>query len=443
MAFENTQAASKSLTENVSSGWDTTFGVSVDVSDSSLVQNFNNATNDIITAGSNLGTSIYNIGSSAASLFEGSQYEAVGDAVGSASINFLNQRIERLKQMWTTTTQISVKSLMDEIAPYCYNPIDAVEVLSDKISGAVGYLLGVDGDDWGEVFANLGTDYTESLMSDPTVLDSVSNLKAVQTVANTLSGITSSIAVVQGILKILEPAFPYLEIAASLGCVFMSCGSTAPEATSRTTQTVQSVCQQLTSLAIKEIKNACFNIKLQVPSLLVGVMEQLSVKEAVASYSSNNSVLSFLNTVFDEQFYQETKMSLTWMETINETINTYFGWAENGGEGLLDNIFESSNGTSMKAKFVTSLTKNFMHNAVKLAQQKSHIIAYHETGWTTTTNYADYASLGDPIASNFNSVTETSPVVIALNKNLGESPITDEDSIRSISHIIYNSKYSI
>lgn len=437
MAWENTVNSSNNFME-ATTGWDTTFGV--EVSDNYTSIENSAVAGGIVEAGTDLGNSLYSLGQATSGIFEGEQYIDAADAVASSAINFLNQRIERLKSAWTTTTQVSIKGLMNEVAPYCFNPTEAVSVLSTKITSVVGYLLGVDGDDWGEIFSNLGTDFAESLVSDPTVMDSISNLKAIQAVAQTMNVITQSIDVVKAIFKILEPAFPYLEIASNLGSVLMSGGTTAAEATSRTTQVAQALVQQLVAVAIKQLKEVVFNIKLQVPELLVGVLEQMSVREAVSSYTGDSNVLNFLSNVFDDQFYQETQMNLTWADTINETLNQYFGWAENDGSGLVDMIFDSRNGSNMKAKFLSGLTKNFMKNAVKLAQQKSNIIIYGDQGWTTSHNYE---SLEDPIASNFKSSTASSPLEEALNKNLGESPITDEESIRSISYLVYNAKYSI
>lgn len=437
MAWENTVNSSNNFME-AATGWDTTFGV--EVSDNYTSIENSAVIGNVVEAGTDLGNSLYSLGQSASGIFEGEQYIDAADAVASASIDFLNQRLERLKSAWTTTTQVSIKGLMNEVAPYCFNPTEAVSLLSTRITSVVGYLLGVDGDDWGEIFSNLGTDFAESLISDPTVMDSITNLKAVQAVAQTMNVITQSIDVVKALLKILEPAFPYLEIASNLGSIFMSGGTTAPEATSRTTQVAQALVQQLVAVAIKQLKEVVFNIKLQVPELLVGVLEQMSVREAVSSYTGDSNVLNFLSNVFDDQFYQETQMNLTWMDTINETMNQYFGWTENGGSGLVDMIFDGRNGSNMKAKFLSGLTKNFMKNAVKLAQQKSNIIIYSDQAWTTSNNYE---SLEDPIASNFKSSTSKSALEEALNKNLGESPITNEESIRSISNIIYNAKYSI
>lgn len=437
MAWENTVNSSNNFME-AATGWDTTFGV--EVSDNYTSIENSAVIGNVVEAGTDLGNSLYSLGQAASGIFEGEQYIDAADAVASASIDFLNQRLERLKSAWTTTTQVSIKGLMNEVAPYCFNPTEAVSLLSTRIISVVGYLLGVDGDDWGEIFSNLGTDFAESLISDPTVTDSITNLKAIQAVAQTMNVITQSIDVVKALLKILEPAFPYLEIASNLGSIFMSGGTTAPEATSRTTQVAQALVQQLVAVAIKQLKEAVFNIKLQVPELLVGVLEQMSVREAVSSYTGDSNVLNFLSNAFDDQFYQETQMNLTWMDTINETMNQYFGWAENGGSGLVDMIFDGRNGSSMKAKFLSGLTKNFMKNAVKLAQQKSNIIIYSDQVWTTSNNYE---SLEDPIASNFKSSTSKSALEESLNKNLGESPITDEESVRSISNIIYNAKYSI
>lgn len=437
MAWENTVNSSNNFMD-AATGWDTTFGV--EVSDNYTSIENSAVIGDVVETGTDLGNSLYSLGQSASGIFEGEQYIDAADAVASASIDFLNQRLERLKSAWTTTTQVSIKGLMNEVAPYCFNPTEAVSLLSTRITSVVGYLLGVDGDDWGEIFSNLGTDFAESLISDPTVMDSITNLKAVQAVAQTMNVITQSIDVVKALLKILEPAFPYLEIASNLGSIFMSGGTTAPEATSRTTQVAQALVQQLVAVAIKQLKEVVFNIKLQVPELLVGVLEQMSVREAVSSYTGDSNVLNFLSNVFDDQFYQETQMNLTWMDTINETMNQYFGWSENGGSGLVDMIFDGRNGSSMKAKFLSGLTKNFMKNAVKLAQQKSNIIIYSDQAWTTSNNYE---SLEDPIASNFKSSTSKSALEEALNKNLGESPITNEESIRSISSVIYNAKYSI
>lgn len=441
MNWNNTTNSANQLVNTVNDpeGWKTGWGV--EVNKTGIGQSLGFDTSGIVENGSNTISSIISTGNSLAGTFtDGSQYVELADAAGSAALNYLNQKIQRIKDAWTTTTPITVKTLLGEIAPYCMDWPTAVNKLSERISSVVGYMLGVNADSWQTLGDNLLIDVSQSLLTDPAVTSAVSNLDIVQGFASGLSVITNTYSTIKSIFNMLEPLFPYLEIATNLAAMFMTGGTSGMEASSKTTQVVQAECQKLISLLLGSARKALYNIKFNVPSILVGALETLSVRDAMMGYGTDSNVNAWLSAIFDESFYQQTLNSFTWSKTINETLNQTLGWAENT-QTIYEQILGDSSewGSDMKDRFLSNLTANFMKNALTEARRKAYIQDPSEIIWIDSN---DFSSLQDSILSDFTTADgNLSSLDKLLNKNLDESPITDESSIRLISYNIYTNVY--
>lgn len=439
--FNDTLESFDSIKQTVSGDWSTGWGV--EVNHSQYADDFNNhLTNGVqglVEAGITYGNNIYSTGQNLITTFtDGQQYVELADAAGSAALNYLNDKIQRIKDAWTTTTSVSVGAILGEVAPYCVDFSTAISKVGERVSSLVGYLLGVNGDSWEDLGTNLLNDVSSSLLNDPAVQSSVSNLGIIKTFASALETVTSIVNVVNAVLKILEPAFPYLEIATNLVLSMWSGGTSSVEAGSKMTQTVEQECQKLISLLAYSLRKALYNIHIEVPVLLVGALETLSVRDAMAGYDSEMS--DWLKAIFSDEFYKNTINSLTWQKSISESLNTIINWSSSDASQIIADMLGTDDqtllGENMKNRFLSSLTVNFMNNALRDARKKAYIPIPGSIEWL---NSADFGSMMDSILGNFETpTTSTSNLDKILSDDYDLSPITDEESVRSVSKMIYD-----
>lgn len=435
--FNDTQESFDSLKQTVSGDWSTGWGVEVE--HESYSDDFNENLSGVVDAGLTFGNNIYSTATTFVSNFTDlDQYVDVADAAGSAALNYLNDKIQRIKDAWTTTTSVSVGAIIGEVAPYCIDFPTAVSKVSERVSNLVGYLLGVSGDSWEDLGWNLSNDFSSALLNDPAVQSSVSNLSTIKTFASALNTVTSMVNVINTILKVLEPAFPYLEIATNLVLSFFSGGTSSVEASSKLTQTVEQECQKLISLLAHSLRKALYNIHVSVPVVLVGALETLSVREAMMGYDSE--VSDWLKAVFSDDFYQDTINSLTWQKSISEALDSVINWSSADASEIIADMLGTDDqtllGENMKNRFLSSLTVKFMNNALRDARKKAYIPIPGSIEWI---DRSDFNSMLDSILGNFETPEESeSKLDKILRDDYDLSPITDEESIRVVSKSIYD-----
>lgn len=435
--FNDTLESVDSLTQTVTSDWSTGWGVEVETE--TLPDNLNINLTGVIEAGVNFGNNIYSTGANLVNTFtDGGQYVDLADAAASSAINYLNEKIERIKSAWTTTTSVSVGAILGEVAPYCMDFPTAISKVSNRISSLLGYLLDVNGNTWSDLGTNLLNDVSSSLLNDPSVQGAVSNLGIIKTFASALNVVTSIVDTVNAVLKILEPAFPFLEIATGLVLSVWSGGTSSVEASSKLTQTVEQECQKLISLLANSLRKALYNIYVDVPVILVGALETLSVRDAMMGYDSEAN--GWLRAIFDNNFYRETINSLTWQKSISEALNSVINWSSQDASKIITDLLGEEDqailGENMKNRFLSSLTVNFMNNAVAEARKKAYIPIPGSIEWLTS---EDFGSMMDSILGNFETEsTSTSNLDRILNDDYDLSPISDEESIRVVSKTIYD-----
>ena len=199
-----------------------------------------------------------------------------------------------------------------------------------------------------------------------------------------------------------------------------------------------------------------YNIKIKVPVALVGALDSISVRDYMMGYTSSeaSSFIKWMKDAMGSDIYKRTINSLVFDDYIEKYFTKYIPGYGSGGNltmnsvlNDLSNIIAGENGTNfygdiMKGKFLSNLTTTFMTNAVDLARKKAYISDTNSIYYNTlnTNNIGDSNLNIEGIGSNFldkdNSANKNSTDVL-LGKNLGESPITDENSIRIISYNIY------
>ena len=452
MAWEQTIESINNISNTIGSSdsWNASWGVdTVDVNwgtPNALINLGDNLSGAARAGYSNASVSLSNTISGVVNTFtDGNQYVNVADAAGSAVIDYLNSKLERLKKAWTTTRPVTVQAIMGEISPYVTDFGTAIEALTSRLTTLASYLLGVEGSNTGDIVEDLkqlglntAYDFTNYITNDPSLQEAVSNMSAVQAYASGLNFITQTISTIQAVLNVIEPVFPFLEIAASLALTIWSGGTSAMEASSKTSEVVQKECQSIIKLVLASIKKVLFKIKLNVPEILLGSMNALSVREAVLSIGDStnyDSVGGWIQSMFSEDFLADAENSSNWIVSIEDALNNTINWAESANSSLINTITGNDKqwGEVAKNKFLSTFVANFMNQAIQNARKKSYVPNYDSDDWITSAVYDTI------LGSDFNdSMSEvSSPLDIVLNDNTEENPIYDESSLRIVTYSIF------
>lgn len=427
MAWSSTTQSAKETASIFSSGWnDNPFGVTI-----ATTSSLGNLYGVGDTLSSSLSTSLNYLtqaGVDVASAFTDSQqYLDVLDAAGSVSLNFLNNKVQRIKDLWNTKDTITIGALLGEIAPYALNWKEAGSLLTKRMNSFINYLLGTSGDSWLDTLNSLGTQATNSLLSDPSLTSSISNLKMIQAYGNTLNSMASIITGAQEVMKYLEPLIPVSEILVNFATAWINGGTSAALGSTQMAEAVQKTCQKLGILALQCIKKMVYSVKISVPSLLTGALDSLSVKEAV---SLRADLPDWIKSIFNDSYYQDTVNSLTWQTSINKALNETLGTVTDWSNFNFEN--GTTRGNVLKQNFLSSVVKNYMYGsggAVAKARAAAHM--------SSSTDIKEYSGNTKKIEdSSVN--TDNSNLDNDLDNDLNESPLSDEWSLIQVSGKVYS-----
>ena len=296
-------------------------------------------------------------------------WESWGDlasATGDATLDFINKQLDNLKKSITQTQKISIKSLIGVVSPYVLNLEDAIDILGEKIDDFEANLK----DNLNQWFTDTLSDYGDYLMNDSGVQSAMSGLnivKAYGTVMNTYNTISSSVSKV---LETVEPFIPTVEILVALAQCWIN-PTAVGEATTKTSEEVQKQIQKLISVGLQPIRKYLYNIEIDIPTILLGALNNKSVRDALVANTGDD----WLKSIFDEDFYNDTMYSLTWENTIKSAKNDVDTMVNNWGNFNFTDINGNSitRGEFMKSKFMTKFTKTFMKNAVSEARKVAYI----------------------------------------------------------------------
>ena len=316
--------------------WGSSWGVSSESNDliSSVTEGVPAAGQEVVDTFNGLGKDIDTTVSLAENIFtDGSQYTEVWDALSSAATKYKEDMIERIKSLWTTPATITIGSIMEEVAPYALNTSDAVKLLVKKLLNFSTYLTGIDSfsDDsgsWWQSLENMGVEIGSDILGDSAVTSSLSKLSVIQSYASGVQTVVNAIDGVQSILKKIEPLIPYIEILCefSLGCEFRIGPVTKFQSITKgaqdTVANASKLAERLIAQSIYDLKKYLYSIKLTVPSLVVGSLQSLSVKEALVGYEGLDGQLDISNVLFGDVFYLNTANSLTVARAIDASLNS-------------------------------------------------------------------------------------------------------------------------
>lgn len=234
-------------------------------------------------------------------------WENLGDAAAAAALNYLNSLLEKVKKALTSTTQVSVSTLIGEVAPYCINISQTGSVLGKKLKSLM--------ENMGEWFEssliqelnNLG----DAFLDDPNITSAVSNLKVIQAFSTTLNSIASMLDTVTKVMYVVEPAIPLVEILANMALSFFSGGTSLVTATNQMQEYIISLTQTLMVRVFETFRKLIFNISFKVPSFLVTSLSSLKFNEATDISEENQSTWTASKNSGWGQFVSSSSSLLT------------------------------------------------------------------------------------------------------------------------------------
>lgn len=372
------------------------------------------------------------------------QYEELLDAAGNSVQNYLNNKINRIKDLWNTKVDVTIQSIVGEVAPYALKMENIGSNLDKKITKMMGFILGTGSNngDYRSLLNDLGQDALDSLKSDSSLNKSISSLSAVQAYANTFNIISQGISVISKIKTIYETIQPVLSISSNLALTFWSCGTSAAEASNTMVEEVEKSVSVIETMILFAVKKLLFPLTIKLPALIVGAVDTISVRSAMLGLGEE---YGWLGTLFNDDFWNDLEYTLSVSDSISEALSAiktaknsiesdYNLWVEMGKLLEDDSRAGLSRGDIMKNLFMKEFTKSYMGSVSASARKTAYIPNY------SSVSYFSKKSDSDQYSSNATSAN--TPVSMAVwryqrNDYSKQNPIKNLESLVKISKTLY------
>lgn len=210
------------------------------------------------------------------------QYLQAVDAAHAATLDYLNDKLESIIKYLTDTSEVTVGTILGEVAPYAMNPKEAWTALKNRLGELVSKL------DFTEILGDISQDALSSILSNETLINSVANINAIQGLVASATAINNVWNTAENILKSIEPILPPIEILAAWSGTWVN-PALASEASQKSLTYGQMLLDWAMSKATILLKKYVYSIKLTVPSFILDTMNTLSVKSAVTEWSWGES----------------------------------------------------------------------------------------------------------------------------------------------------------
>lgn len=387
--------------------------------------------------------------------------------VGRAARVFLDNKLNAIKEAWLKPQTVTVKALMGEIAPYAIDFKTASSTIVTRAKKLTAYLLGSDSSDsWMSILNDLGGQMGDFITGDPGVKNAIGSLTIVTQAADIMEGMSSTIDLIKQVTKVIETIMPIAEITVDLALVFYSGGLSATKATEELKKQSEDLIMRATAVASGIIRKYVYNMQLQVPALLVGAVKATSVRDTVKSFKDETTYDRVMRSILDDDFYNETIASDTWIESYRQTRRKYGigsnfdkignAWLENAvawSKGKADDVEDAlnkirsnsvyqytesarrlaeANSKMLKDMFISEFTQNYLKNLKDAARENVAIPReIKESSWVKYDNNGStgqkhtYSSLNNVLLTTL--VKESNPFAC------------DERTIRLNSKDIYDS----
>ena len=210
------------------------------------------------------------------------QYLQAVDAAHAATLDYLNDKLESIIKYLTDTSEVTVGTILGEVAPYAMNPKEAWTALKNRLSEVMSKL------DFTEILGDISQDALSSILSNETLVSSIANINAIQGLVASATAINNVWNTAENILKSIEPILPPIEILAAMSGIWVN-PALASEASQKSLTYGQMLLDWAMSKATILLKKYVYSIKLTVPSFVLDAVDTLSVKSAVTEWSWGES----------------------------------------------------------------------------------------------------------------------------------------------------------
>ncbi len=298
-----------------------------------------------------------------------SQLQDVGDAVGSASIDYLASQLEKLKNLWNQRTTITVKSMIGEVAPYAAalsqgKGGETISLLGNKISELYNNLTD-------NVFSldalkgsakEAGQEYLTFLSQNSNITSSIASINVVKGVVNTVDTASRAIDRVSTIMKTLEPIMPIVEVTASIAASWITGGTSAAEAMNKLAEEAQKLLQDTTRWALNSIKEYLYNIKIEVPTIILSNLKSLSLRDdfSIITDKNDEDYNEALQFLFDSGYTLPVADTSTYKNSIISALNTV--------NSDVKSFYNFGLSAEAQKTFLGNIAKNFMTSVVNNAR---------------------------------------------------------------------------
>ena len=214
--------------------------------------------------------------------WDANQYLQAVDAAHAATLDYLNDKLDSIIKYLTDTSEVTVGTILGEVAPYAMNPKEAWTALKNRLGEVMNKL------DFTEILGDISQDALSSILSNETLVSSIANINAIQGLVASATAINNVWNTAENILKSIEPILPPIEILAAMSGIWVN-PALASEASQKSLTYGQMLLDWAMSKATILLKKYVYSIKLTVPSFVLDAVDTLSVKSAVTEWSWGES----------------------------------------------------------------------------------------------------------------------------------------------------------
>ena len=255
--------------------------------------------------------------------WDANQYLQAVDAAHAATLDYLNNKLEGIIKYLTETSEVTVGTILGEVAPYAMNPKGAWTALKNRLGELVSKL------NFMEILDGVSQDVLSGILSNETLVNSIANINAIQGLVASATAISNVWNTAENVLKSIEPILPPIEILAAMSGIWVN-PALAAEASQKSLTYGQMLLDWAMSKATTLLKKYVYSIKLTIPSFLLDAVNTVSVKSAVTEWSwgeSGSATRYFVamatnsnNRTFDDEW---SKVSDKWIANNAWNPNNY------------------------------------------------------------------------------------------------------------------------
>ena len=216
--------------------------------------------------------------------WDGNQYLQAVDASHAATLDYLNEKLDSIIRYFTATSEVTVGTILGEVAPYAMNPKSAWSAVKNRFSE----LKEKVNTGFTDYFNGLPKDALSNILSNEALVNSLANIDAIQGLVASATAINNVWSTAESILKSIEPILPPIEILAAMSGIWIN-PALASEASQKSLTYGQMLLDWAMAKATVLLKKYVYSIRLTIPTFLLDTVNDLSVKSSVTEWSWGES----------------------------------------------------------------------------------------------------------------------------------------------------------